>query len=190
MYIQERRTVAEIGVGETPFPLAGKRPLASYERYVGIDIDFQTARIAKRNLARDHRFSSRQIHIVCADANALPFFDRSVKEIIFPNLLSHERAKADIEQIVTEAGRVVSVDGTIAVLETISPNETPLHKVRKLLADAGFKQASHVSNPFNDIPQENTRSAYLVNFQRGRISRWKRFVDNAWDVVDKVRRKT
>ncbi len=111
----QRDMLLEVGCGTAGF-LAAASPAVT--QGVGVDIAFRWLVIAKKRL---EEMGVRNVSLVCACAEALPFPDGIFDQVVSEDVLDHTR---DQERFIRESSRVLNPDAGIFYLST--PNRYSL----------------------------------------------------------------
>ena len=106
-------SLLEIGCGTAPLLVAAAPQFA---RLVGVDIAFRWLVVAKKRLAE----AGRDIPLICACAEALPFPDLSFDRVVADSVIEHVR---DQQQTLAECYRVMRPAGRIFIT---TPNKYSL----------------------------------------------------------------
>ncbi len=124
--------IVEVGSGSLPlFADVAREYREQFDanpdaRYVGVDLDEAELRHGK-DLQRsideaDGRGVSEKIHYVAARADALPFKDGSVSELVLRNVLGDPDIPVEEKHAaLTEAARVMRKDAVLKIIEVYTP---------------------------------------------------------------------
>lgn len=135
--------ILEVGAGGAPFPASGERPLRTHEYYIGVEPYYNGETDTLRNLVTiGQDLHEKQVTLAALNGTDLPFPDRSIDEVVFCNVLGDGSLKEKLKDFASEAGRVVTTDGYITVVETYSPEVTSLDTLRTLMEDQGLYQVN------------------------------------------------
>ncbi|MGE0600579.1 MAG: class I SAM-dependent methyltransferase [Dehalococcoidia bacterium] len=139
LHLQPSDTILLVGAGtglDVPFLPSGSRTIA---------IDVTPAMLKRAAVTRP-----RGVDFILADGVALPLRDASVSAVILHLVLS---VAPDPAALLSEAARVVRVDGRVAVLDHFAP-ASRLSLARRLLARVPCLLGTHVDRRFEDLAGE------------------------------------
>ncbi|HUC89504.1 MAG TPA: class I SAM-dependent methyltransferase [Patescibacteria group bacterium] len=176
---ERKRIIVEIGCGSSPFATRvapGRRALGPNDRYVGVDNFGDDPKKLDRaqELASTYELANRleaQRTIQYGNADALPFGDREVDEVITVNFFGDHRTQRIHDDVAHEIARVLRQDGQLAVVETLTPDRIELPRLRSILGRYGLKQINEGSEhlpdgiaQYADAPQSSDYGAYHAQF--------------------------
>ncbi len=177
------RLIVELGCGSKPFSTRvahGRRILGPNERYIGVDNFGDSQRKLEDakllvSLYEQTNGLPPQRSIQYGNADALPFDDREVDEIIAVNFFGDHRTKLIHRDIAHEIARVLSRSGRLTVVETYTPDRIKPPDLRKLLGRYSLQQTNNGSEyspndiaQYADPPQSTRYGAYCAHFEFGR----------------------
>ncbi len=140
----EKRIILEVGVGDKPFPIEGKRVISNNEHYIGIDNRVPPSSslvTAKNKLGQDEKCHKGSCDVIGADGRKLPIKTDRVAEVVFSNVFGYVQIPPkDHKDMIREANRVLRDDGMLTVIETYTPWNAPLKKVANTMRSLGFTQ--------------------------------------------------
>jgi len=172
---RRKRIIVEVGCGSYPFfsPDSGKRTLTEQEVYIGID-RFED------NQLRERAEKILQVQIpgayslLQADARQLPLADHTADEVIYCNVFGDYRVADIKQQVMTEAARVIRRHGVVTIVETYSPEDTPLNELSTIARRANLRQTNR-GNEHNTVaidqynPHDFHSTRYIATFTPRRI---------------------
>jgi len=135
---EPEKIIVEIGCGESPFPLVGKRKLKKNETYIGIDIDsknVKNTRIILEECKKLTYVNKFKVFEGMGEKTELP--ENYVDEIILTNVAGYRDTALKFGGIAKETKRILKIGGLVYIIETNTPYEKPKELI-KFFENNGF----------------------------------------------------
>lgn len=155
------RVFVDLGSGVWPSAFSGNREFKDSDYYVGVDISRKKIEdaLSLEDIARNRENVSRvnkNILFIEGDAASLPFGEKSVDEVFLGNVLG-ETAIRYIDDFLPEVYRILKLDGSLVILETITPSVAERRSeegIESLMSKFGFEKVKEIKNGDQEFEAE------------------------------------
>lgn len=141
---EDKKVIVEIGCGEAPFPLSGKRKLKENETYIGIEPDLRNVkntRMVLKDLKKFGQVNEFKIYKRIGEKTELP--ENYADEIVLMNVAGFRNLVLKFDAFAKEAARILKKQGKTYIVETNTPYENP-NEIIKFFENGGFKLIEYI----------------------------------------------